>query len=314
MNKRDVVLSLLDSSVGTPYTPAGFFLHFDEHCHRGQTAVEKHLEFFRYTDMDFVKIQYELTFPHQPGIQKPGDWSKMPFYGKDFYEDQFRIAKGLVDAAGKEALVIMTLYSPFMCAGQAVSRDILVKHIKEDPDKVKKGMEIITESLMVFVNGCIEQGIDGFYHSTQGGEKNRFGGSPLFNECIKPYDLTIMGEINQTCNFNILHICDYHDGYDDLSPFLDYPGDVVNCSLKLGTKKLSGKDISKTFKRPFMGGLDRKGIIVTGNKPEIERTVDAILSDAPDDFILGADCTLPSDIHWGNIKSAISYAHADSCS
>ena len=58
-----------------------------------------------------------------------------------------------------------------------------------------------------------------------------------------------------------------------------------------------------------MGGLDRKGIIATGSKPEIERTVGAILSDSPDNFILGADCTLPGDINWDKISNAISYAH-----
>jgi uroporphyrinogen decarboxylase len=183
-------------------------------------------------------------------------------------------------------------------------------HIKENPGKVKQGLEIITESLMLFVKECIQLGVDGFYHSTQGGESERFGGSPLFDECVKPYDLALMEEIDQACIFNILHICDYHAGYDDLSPFLDYPGHVVNCSLRLGSKELTGKELSKMFNRPFMGGLDRKGIIVSGSKAEIEATVKSALRSAPDDTILGADCTLPGDIHWDNIKTAISAAHA----
>lgn len=310
MNKREVVLSLLDSSTSTPYTPAGFFLHFNKRFHRGQAAVDKHLEFFQYTGMDFVKIQYELSIPHQQDIRKPVDWSKMPLMGAEFYQDQWEIAKGLVENAGKEALVIMTLYSPFMLAGQAVGRELVDEHIRENPDQFKNGMEIITESMLIFVKGCIEKGIDGFYHSTQGAETNRFGGSHLFDECIKPYDLAIMEEINNLCDFNILHICDYHAGYTDLSPFLDYPGDFVNCSLNLGSEKITGKDVSKMFNRPFMGGLDRKGIIVTGSPVEIEREVDTALNDAPDDFILGADCTLPGDINWDNIKNAIAYAHA----
>ena len=58
MNKRDLVLSLLDKDRKQEIIPAAFFLHFDEVYHRGQAAIDKHLEFFRYTDMDFVKIQY----------------------------------------------------------------------------------------------------------------------------------------------------------------------------------------------------------------------------------------------------------------
>jgi uroporphyrinogen decarboxylase len=118
-----------------------------------------------------------------------------------------------------------------------------------------------------------------------------------------------MNEINRSCIFNILHVCDYHYGYDDLSPFLDYPGHIVNCSLTVGTEKLTGAQISQMFNRPFMGGLDRKGVVATGNAAEIKQTVEGVLREAPDKFILAADCTLPNDVNWDNIKAAIDVAH-----
>jgi uroporphyrinogen decarboxylase len=73
MNKRDAVLSLLDPTQKPPYVPAAFFLHFDPIYHRGQAAIDRHLEYFRYTEMDFVKIQYEHAFPKLPDIQNPAD-------------------------------------------------------------------------------------------------------------------------------------------------------------------------------------------------------------------------------------------------
>lgn len=309
MNKRDVVLRLLDESIKTPYIPAGFFIHFDPKFHRGQAAIDKHLEYFNFTGMDFVKIQYENRFPSLTNITEPADWSEIPCYGLDFYEDQINIAKGLVDSIGKHALVIMTLYSPFMCAGHSVGKTVLSKHLQENPDQTKRGIEIITESLMLFVNGCIEAGIDGFYHSTQGGESNRFEGSSIFDECIKPYDLVLMEAIDRSCEFNILHICDYEGGYADLTPFLDYPGHVVNTSLKLGDQLIHSEDVSKMFRRPFMGGLDRHGIINTGSENEIKNEVKHICQISPSKFILGADCTLPSNIKWQNIQTAIQTAH-----
>jgi uroporphyrinogen decarboxylase len=130
-----------------------------------------------------------------PEIEKPEDWCKMLLYGRDFCDNQLYIAKSLIKAGKKEALVIMTLYSPFMCARSTVGgEERITAHIKEAPDKVKKGMEIITESLMTFVKGCIELGIDGFYASTQGGESHRFLDPVYFNTCIKPYDLLLMEE------------------------------------------------------------------------------------------------------------------------
>ena len=309
MNKREIVLSILDQGQSTPYIPAGFFLHFDHQFHRGHAAVRKHIEYFQYTRMDFVKVQYENRFPDRPEIQKPQDWVNMPCYGDAFYEDQVNIAKGLVESLGKEALVIMTLYSPFMCAGHSVGKSKLMEHLRESPEKAKIGIEIITESLMTFVKACVDAGIDGFYHSTQGGETNRFEGSPIFDECIKPYDLALMGEIDRRCDFNILHICDYEGGYTDLTAFLDYPGHVVNASLNLGDDMISSRRFSSMFNRPFMGGMDRHGIIVSGKPEEIEAAVNLLCQQAPANFILGADCTVPSDINWKNIKTAIETAH-----
>ena len=40
---------------------------------------------------------------------------------------------------------------------------MITEHIKQDPLAVQKGMEIITESLMIFVKACIRLGVDGFY-------------------------------------------------------------------------------------------------------------------------------------------------------
>jgi uroporphyrinogen decarboxylase len=308
MNKRDLVLSLLDKDKKQAVIPACFFLHFDEAYHRGQAAIDKHLEFFHYTGMDFVKIQYENVFPNRPEIQKPTDWEHMPLYDKDFYMDQLNIVEGLVKKAKKEALIIMTLYSPFMCAGHTSDHQI-IDHMKENPARVKKGFEIISESLMIFVKECIKRGVDGFYHSTQGGESRTFNDSALFNEYIKPYDLILMEEINRCCEFNILHVCDYHGGYDDLTPFLDYPGHIVNCSLELGAGKLTAREVSQMFDRPFMGGLDRLGTIFSGSRDEIKRVVQAECSQKSAKFLLGADCTVPSDIDWDNLKTAISAAH-----
>lgn len=315
MNKRDAVLTLLDRRVQPSYIPSAFFIHFDPSCHRGQPAIDKHLEYFRHTGMDFVKIQYESTFPYRPEIRRPEDWARLPLLGRDFFRDQIEVVAGLVKAAGKEALVIVTLYSPFMCAVHTTRRpdrsgpQHIVEHIREDPEKARKGMEIITESLMLFVRECVRVGVDGFYTSTQGGEADRISDPALFNQCIKPYDLALMKEAERSCPFNILHICDYHSGYDDLTRFLDYPGHVVNYSLHAGGRPLTGRGISEMFGRPSMGGMDRKGVIVSGGTTEIARAVGDVLRDAPERFILGADCTLPNDVNWDNIRAAISAAH-----
>lgn len=308
MNKRDTILSLINSQTPTGYIPAAFFMHFADVYHQGQAAIDKHLEFFRTTGMDFVKIQYEQTQPASASIHRPEDWAYAPLYPEEFFETPIRVVEGLVKAAKDEALVIMTLYSPFMWARHLAEDVDLTEHLKENPEAVKKGLEIMTENVLRLVRGCKRVGVDGFYVSSQGGEAFRFPGTDIFRKYVKPTDLAVWAEV-QSCSFNILHVCDYEGGYDDLMPFLDYPGHVVNSSLKLGDRILTPREVTQMFGRPFMGGLERKGVIATGDREEIRRAVEGVLTEAPKRFILAADCTVPSDTPWEHLKTAIDTAH-----
>lgn len=309
MNKRDAVLNLVNNAAPADYIPAGFFMHFDPACHQGQPAIDKHLEFFRATGMDFVKIQYEQSVPSMPPIREPGEWIKAPRCSEDFFEPTLHVVKGLVKAAKAEAPVIMTVYAPFMWATHLTETpDDLAAQLKENPEAVKKGLDILTDNVLTLVRACKRAGVDGFYISSQGGEAFRFKGTDIFQKYIKPTDLAVWDEVRDG-PFNILHVCDYHGGYDDLMPFLDYPGHIVNCSLKVGEQNLTPKQASQLFGRPFMGGLERKGTIATGGPEAIRQAVTDVLADAPDRFILAADCTVPSETPWENLKTAIDIAH-----
>jgi uroporphyrinogen decarboxylase len=310
MNLREAMLGRAENR-GTPgRVPAAFFLHFDPAFHRGQAAVDKHMEYFRATGMDFVKIQYEHPFPRMPQITKPEHWSTIPRLDAEYFSDPLEVVAGIVKAVKKEAMVVVTLYSAVMQAAHATSRDLVTEHLQQDPVRTAKGLEIIDEGILLFVRECVKRGVDGFYASTQGGEAGRFTDPQLFTRYIKPVDLVVMNECNRLCPFNILHVCDYNGLYDDLAPYLDYPGQIVNCGTRLRSRTHTPRELSKMFGRPFMGGMDRHGILVSGTKEQIQAEVKRVIRDALPSFVLGADCTVPSDIALINLKTAIETAHA----
>jgi uroporphyrinogen decarboxylase len=308
-NKRDLVLSVLDMSKANQYVPAAFFMHFGRDYNFGQAVVDRHLAYFRATDMDFVKIQYELGMPRME-LQTPSDWENVPVYEKDFFEPVLNIISGVVKEAKSEALIIPTVYSPLMCAGQlAGGRKNLLQQIEENPDAVLKAMHKVTESVMNYVKAAIESGADGFYLSTQGMEVNGLP-TEVFDRFVRPFDLEVMTHADKNCIFNILHICDYEGKYDGLSAYSNYPGKVVNPPIALadGTP-VATKDMAALFKRPIMGGLNRLGEIAKGTPEELHAAVDKALKEAPANFILGADCTIPNTTDWKILRTVIQKAH-----
>ncbi len=195
-------------------------------------------------------------------------------------------------------------------AKQAVGWNVLVEHVKQDPEAVCRGLENISLSLMNFVQAAARAGVDGFYMCTQGGETNRIAERALFNRTIKNYDMLLYKEVSQLVRYNIMHVCDYDGTYDDFQArFRDYPGQVVNVPLAADGQRLTLRQAAQIFQRPVMGGLDRLGVITTGSPEEVKKAALTVLREAPANVILGADCTVSPKTPLENLRMAIQTAH-----
>jgi uroporphyrinogen decarboxylase len=197
-----------------------------------------------------------------------------------------------------------------MCAGHASSRATIATHLMENPEAVRSGLATITESLLLFVRECRKLGVDGFYMCTQGAEQNTFRNRRTFEDHVRPFDLQLFREIEATCEFNILHVCDFEAPYADLAPLLKYPGHVVSCSPRFTGGVVSMGELARQFGRPVMGGMDRLGALASGTNEQVAKEALAVLEQAPARLILGADCTVPGPNRWEAIRAAISTAHA----
>ena len=309
LNKRERMLAWLQGELN--YVPAAFFMHFDEAHKVGLPAAQKHQEYFARTGMDFVKIQYEQHYAALPWLQQPKDWARLECRGLDFYEPQLVTVRELVKNLKKQALVVMTLYSPFMWAGHCATLPVLLRHMKEDPEAVAKGLERLMESQLLFVKECIRIGVDGFYMSTQGSETGQFEDPVLFQKYVRPTDLPAMQLAMAHCPFNVLHVCDYNSLYASYAAVADYPGQVINLNPTLTGQTLPWSELQAQFgNRPCFGGLEKKGVISRGTPGQIKTAVRNLLSQAPRRFMLGSECTVPGDTPWENLQAAIETAHA----
>ena len=151
MNKRDLVLSLIEPGSSLEYIPAAFFLHFDPAFHRGEAAVLKHLEFFRRTDMDFVKIRYEHAFPRIPPSRAPKIGRASPSTG--------RISSKTAQGGGraheshrKRRAGGDDIYSPSCAPGKPSATSPSTTISRRTRRRSSAGWKRITASLMGFIN------------------------------------------------------------------------------------------------------------------------------------------------------------------
>ena len=115
MTKKERVIAAIEGRE-VDYVPVGFSLHFPSGKEKGEQGVKSHLEFFRRTDTDIIKVMNENLVPDVGEIKTPGDWDKIPSYSMNdgFMKDQIEMVKRILDQAEEDAFSLGTLHG--ICA------------------------------------------------------------------------------------------------------------------------------------------------------------------------------------------------------
>ncbi len=316
MDKRTRVLSAMEGKE-VDHVPAGFWFHFQGEEASGEACVQAHLNYYKETDLDFVKIMCDSYFPFPlPKIACAKDWGKVEPLDADhpFIRGQVERAKSIVKAIGSERCVFYNVFAPFSSLrfgadSLGVKDADVMAHIREDRHALMHALDAIAETNALLAQRLItEAGCDGVYYCVQGGERDRF--SPKeYREMIAPSDLYVLEHANRFSENNILHMCGWAGNGNQLELWKDYPAKVMNwavfvegVSLEEGRPYFGGKTVLGGFETHWDGTV-REGIIYNGTKEELqEYTRQLIKSFGKRGLMLGGDCTIDASIDLERIR------------
>lgn len=301
MNRKERVRAAL-AGAEVDRVPASFWFHFPPDKAHGEPSVRAHLDYYRESGVDYLKVMNEHPYQADVSIRTPADWKHVrpaPL-GSSFYQEQLAEIKRIVDELQGECLIITTLFGPFASGNHAGNR-LVGEHLRADPGPVSQGLGAIADSLAEFACACVDAGASGIYYSAQGGEEDRFT-EEEFLRYIKPHDLTVLNAVQDHGEFHLLHIC---GNRIRLPLCADYPSHAVNWAA--ANPANPGLQVGREiFRRTIMGGMDNNGIIVDGAPEEIRAAVREVIAGfGTRGFILGADCTVPTGIPVANIRTAV---------
>lgn len=319
MNKKERVISVIRGEV-PDHVPCCFSLHFLRKEKTLEEDTQLHLSFFKETDMDIVKIMNENLLPFYGEIKRPEDWKVIPqiTLNDGFMQRQIELTKRILDGMDPEAFSIGTLHG--VCAsaihpieekyGYEAVRNLQVNHFRENKKPIMEAWKRIADSMARLAQKYIELGVDGVYYAGLGGEQRYFTDEE-FAECIEPFDKQILQAVKSAGGYVFLHICkdglnmERYSSYAKLSDVINWGVYEAPLSLDEG-RKLFG-DVT------IMGGLaNRSGVLVDGSMKELKKAVkDLIKKYGKQRFILGADCTLPTEIPYERIHTIVQFAREE---
>lgn len=312
MNKRERVLAAIEGRA-VDHVPSLFSIHFPKEVSQGEAAVRAHLDFFHATGTDVLKVMNENLMPSIGTLRSPSDWQNVSAYGLDapFIRRQLDLLRRLMDESHGEGYVAATIHG--VCAstihpieaahGYAGARALMCQTLRENRQMMLDVHQRVADTMSELARACVEAGADAVYYAALGGEKH-FYTDEEFDACIKPYDLQIMNAAREAGGRVFLHICKENL---NMIRYKEYgaSADVVNWGVyETGFSLTQGRALFPDC--AVLGGLaNRSGVLVSGSDEEIAREVQATIRNfGTRRFLLGADCTLPTEIPYEKIAAA----------
>jgi uroporphyrinogen decarboxylase len=323
ISHRDLMDALVSGSDITRQ-PVAFWRHFPADDQDPERLAEATAMFQGIYDLDLIKVSPSSSFCIRDwGIED--SWNGNTEGTRDYLNylsldeaKKIYVLEPTIGSLGKqlkaleiitnqflrETPVIETIFSPLSQLKNLLGKKNLANAIRQEPEKVKTILDVITETTSQFMQSCLTLQIDGFFYAVQHASADVLSREE-FQVFGKAYDERLFELLGQT-DFSILHVHGSHIYFDTM---LDYPCSIINWHDRDTDPNLSAA--ARKTKKILCGGLSRIQSMVTGDEKMItEEIMDAAKQIGSKNFLLGTGCVLPIIAPHGNIQHAITTARS----
>lgn len=288
--------------------PVALWRHFPEQDQRAETMARAHVEFQRRWAWDLLKVtpaagyygdDWGLQAGYRPNpegvrhvtgrpIRKPADWRRLRaldvtagVYGRELH------ALRLIREALPGDLILSTIFSPLSIARKLAGEQALIRYLREDPEELHAGLEIITDVTARFAAETLAAGADGVFFATQCAT-TAYMTVEEYEEFGRPYDLRVL-DAAAGADVRMLHIHGTEIMFDQLT---DYPVDIVNWHDRRTPPGL--REAAERFSGCLAGGLDEQETLPRRAPEEIAAEVrEALAQTGGRRHLVAAGCVIP---------------------
>ena len=301
--------------------------HFPPYDEDPEMLVRKIIQFQDRFNWDFVKVTYQglysiqdwgsrIKWPERTtewpetcagvgavtdfSIKNAEDWTTLPVLSMDEGSMKASIdaARGAINRYKGEAPVVVTVFNPLTTAVKMSGEKMFI-HTRRDPEAFKKGLEVITQTTVKFVQSVIDAGADGIFFASQLGNFDKMSVQE-YETFGKPYDLEILSHSSNGW-FNIMHMHGAAPMFDIMSKYpvqaLNWHDRLVDISLRQG-RELCGDKL-------LIGGVEEFKVLPDASDSELKAHLADALQQVEDGrIILGPGCCVPSHINEDRFELA----------
>ncbi len=301
--------------------PVALWRHWPGDDQRAVDLAEATVAFQRRWDFDFVKVTPTSSFciadygvqdrwegnPEgtrtytRRAVQRSLDWTELRVLDptRGVLGRQLEVLRLLKDAFGDEVPFIQTIFSPLAQAKNIAGKDVLIEHMRTAPDRLKTGLNTITESTLRFMDAMRRSKVAGIFYAIQHASYAVMSGSEYL-EFGRPYDLQILEALSSDWWFNMVHL---HGDAPMFDVIAEYPVQSINWHDRETDVDLASGKLK--FGGAVSGGLGRWDPMHVGTPVEVRAQArQAIEQTNGRRFILSTGCVIMTTTPTSNIRAA----------
>ncbi|NJL93676.1 MAG: uroporphyrinogen decarboxylase [Anaerolineae bacterium] len=318
MNKRERLEKTL-AGEAPDRIPVALWRHWPGDDQRAADLAQALVDFQKRWDFDFVKVSPASSYclldygvqDRWAGniegtrdytrrvINRPLDWTELrrldPTKGSlGLHQETLRLVQqGLEEGTP----CLHTIFSPLAQAKNLAGWDQLLLHLRRDPQRLKTGLNIITENTLRYIEALAGSGIAGIFYAIQHASYGVMSEAE-YREFGMPYDLRILNALPPSWWFNMVHLHGEHPFFDLIT---GYPVQAINWhdretepDLRQGKARFGGA---------VCGGLGRWDVH-SGTPAEVrQQAIHAIEQTNGRRLILSTGCVMLTTTPQANIRA-----------
>lgn len=306
--------------------PVALWRHFPGSDRTPEGLAHVHVEMARKFGLDALKLTPEARFLVRdwgvavddsivtdigtnpitaPVIKKVADWDRIealdPTHGQIGLAMQ---AVSRIHALVPELPLLPMVYSPFSIA-RALSGDAVLEHLAQNPERVRRGLDVITETTKAIVREGARRGGSALFFAVNGAAKAVMPWE-TYAEFARPYDLEVLTDAHRHVAFRLIHL---HGPEPYFEAIAHYPAEAINWhDRRFGPSLSAARALTD---KALWAGLDENGVINDGTPDQVAAEAQQSLSELGGrGMVLAAGCVLATRVPDSNLRAATQTAHA----
>lgn len=286
--KERVEASLAGREFDRP--PVSFWYHFGTQHERGERIAELELEFFRYYDLDYLKLMNDYYYPMPEGkteLRTREDLALIRRFDveKSPWGEQLRAIDIVARELADTAYFIDTVFDPWQCLLRNLVGEHLMGLVESAPDAILSALDVITENTIAYCKAALRRGAAGVFVSTFSASKQL--PKELYMQFAYPFVERIFRETKDLAVMNTAHLHDYGIYVEEM---VKLPAHVISYE-DTDRSNPSIPEMRTRWPGSIMAGMDKNLITRVTPQRAIDNALEGVKNGGKTRFFLAPGCS-----------------------